>query len=64
LNKTDIRAGKDAYNRKKGIAKLEKPYKTGVVNKENINKRRYNKFLEFTIKMNTSQKHYSLRNVD
>jgi transposase len=48
LSYTDKRARKDAYNRKKGIARLEKSYRTGVVNKENINKRGYNKFLELT----------------
>jgi len=46
LSYTDKRARKDAYNRKKGIVRLEKSYKSGVVNKENINKRGYNKFLE------------------
>lgn len=46
LSYTDKRARKDAYNRKKGIIRLEKSYKSGVVNKENINKRGYNKFLE------------------
>jgi hypothetical protein len=46
LSYTDKRARKDACNRRKGIARLEKSYKSGVVNKENINKRGYNKFLE------------------
>lgn len=42
---TDDRAGKDAYNREKGIRRLEKAYKRGTLTKDNINKRGYNKFL-------------------
>ncbi len=40
------RAGKDAHNREKGIRRLEKAYKAGHLNKENINRRGYNKFLD------------------
>lgn len=43
---TDDRAKKDAYNRDKGIRRLEKAYRTGKLTKENFNKRGYNKFLE------------------
>ena len=39
------RARKDAYNRDKGIRRLEKAYKRGTLTKDNINKRGYNKFL-------------------
>ena len=42
---TDDRAKKDAYNREKGIRRLEKAYKHGALTKSNINKRGYNKFL-------------------
>ncbi len=42
---TDDRAKKDAYNREKGIRRLEKAYKHGALTKCNINKRGYNKFL-------------------
>ena len=35
----------DAYNREKGIRRLEKAYKLGALTKGNINKRCYNKFL-------------------
>ena len=42
---TDERAKKDAYNREKGIRRLEKAYKHGALTKGNINKRCYNKFL-------------------
>ena len=36
---TDDRAKKDAYNREKGIRRLEKAYKHGALTKGNINKR-------------------------
>ena len=42
---TDDRARKDAYNREKGIRRLEKAYRRGTLTKDNINKRGYNKFL-------------------
>ena len=37
----DDRAKKDAYNREKGIRRLEKAYKHGALTKGNINKRGY-----------------------
>lgn len=43
---SDDRAGKDRYNREKGIRKLEKRIKTGRLNKSGINNRGYNKFLK------------------
>lgn len=43
---TDDRARKDAYNRDKGIRRLEKAYRTGRLTKDNFNKRDYNKFLD------------------
>ena len=39
------REKKDAYNRNKGLKRLEKSYHKGILTKENINKRGYNKFL-------------------
>jgi transposase len=42
------RAKKDAYNRDKGLKRLEKEYESGSVTKEKINKRGYNKFLEIS----------------
>ncbi len=45
---TDDRARKDAYNRAKGLRRLEKAYKRGNLTKEHINKRGYNKFLEIS----------------
>ena len=43
---SEKRATKDSYNRQKGIERLEKSYKSGKVNKKNINQRGYNKFLK------------------
>lgn len=43
---TEKRAHKDAYNREKGIRRLEKAYNRGTLTKDNINKRGYNKFLK------------------
>jgi len=42
------RAKKDAYNREKGIRRLEKEYGSGTVTKNKMNKRGYNKFLEMS----------------
>ena len=43
---TSDRAKKDAYNREKGVRRLEKSYKRGKLTKDSINKRGYNKFLD------------------
>lgn len=43
---TEDRARKDAYNRDKGIRRLEKAYRRGTLTKDNINRRGYNKFLK------------------
>lgn len=43
---SEDRARKDAYNRSKGIQRLEKAYARGTLTKENINRRGYNKFLK------------------
>jgi hypothetical protein len=43
---SDLRAKKDRYNRGKWVKRLQKAYKTEQITKENINKRRYNKFLK------------------
>jgi transposase len=45
---SEKRAKKDAYNREKGIRRLEKDYKNGSITKDKINKRGYNKFLEIS----------------
>ncbi len=46
LGYSEKRNKKDAYNREKGIKRLEKEYKSGVITKDKINKRGYNKFLK------------------
>ena len=51
---TDNRARKDAYNREKGVRRLEKAYRNGKLSKENINRRGYNKFLEMKDKVKVS----------
>ncbi len=45
---SENRAKKERYNRDHGIKRLEKEYKNGKINKENINKRGYNKFLKLS----------------
>ena len=42
------RAANDAKNREKGVERLEKSYKSGILTKANVNKRGYNKFLEIS----------------
>ena len=42
------RAKKDAFNREKGIKRLEKTYQSTTITKDKINKRGYNKFLEIS----------------
>lgn len=42
------RARKDAFNREKGVKRLQNAFKSGKIKKENINKRGYNKFLTIT----------------
>jgi transposase len=45
---SENRAKKDSYNRTKGVRRLKAAYKSGLITKENINKRGYNKFLEIS----------------
>jgi transposase len=40
------RAKKDAYNRKRGLQKLEQSIRSGRLNKQHINNRGYNKYLQ------------------
>lgn len=62
---TDDRAKKDAYNRDKGIKRLEKAYRTGRLTKDNFNKRGYNKFLDLqgdaTVTINYDKLHEDAR---
>jgi len=48
LGYSEQRAKKDSYNREKGVKRLEKEYKSGLITKDKINKRGYNKFLEIS----------------
>lgn len=45
LSCTEKRAKKDAYNREKGLARLQKKVRTGQLTKQHINNRGYNKYL-------------------
>jgi len=46
------RAIKDAYNRKRGLDRLEKQVKAGKLTKSNINNKGYNKYLKLTGEVN------------
>jgi len=58
---SEKRAKKDKYNREKGVKRLQKAYKSGTMNKENINKRGYNKFLDISdnVKVSINQQKIS-----
>ncbi len=45
VNYSASRAKKDTYNRKRGLARLEKQIKSGKLTKSHINNRGYNKYL-------------------
>ena len=47
-NYSDSRAAKDAYNRRRGLTRLEKQIKKNRLTKSNINNRGYNKYLKLT----------------
>ena len=46
VNYSAKRATKDAYNRKRGLTRLEKQVKSGKLTKSNINNKGYNKYLK------------------
>jgi transposase len=46
INYSDKRAGKDRFNRQRGLKRLEKQIKSGKLTKSNINNRGYNKYLK------------------
>ena len=46
IHYSDKRAKKDAYNRKRGLERLEKKVKQGRLTKSSINNRGYNKYLQ------------------
>lgn len=43
---SEARAKKNAHNREKGVARLQKAYAKGTLTKDKVNKRGYNKFLD------------------
>lgn len=45
---SENRAKKDAYNRARGVERLQKAYKSGKLTKDQVNRRGYNKFLEIS----------------
>lgn len=49
---TKSRAKKDAYNRERGLKRLEKRINSGKLTKSNINNRGYNKYLKLTGEIN------------
>lgn len=48
VNYSSNRAAKDAYNRKRGLTRLEKQVKSGKLTKSNINNKGYNKYLKLS----------------
>ncbi len=48
LGYSEKRSKKDAHNRDKGVKRLEKEYSKGLITKDKINKRGYNKFLQIS----------------
>lgn len=48
VNYSTARASRDEYNRKRGLARLEKQVKAGKLTKSNINNRGYNKYLKLS----------------
>jgi transposase len=51
VNYSAARAAKDAYNRKRGLTRLEKQVRTGRLTKSSINNKGYNKYLRLTGKL-------------
>ncbi len=58
------RATKDAYNRKRGLIRLEKQIKAGKLTKSNINNRGYNKYLKLTGEVNIEIDYQKYNNDD
>jgi len=48
VNYSSQRASKDAYNRQRGLSRLEKQINAGKLTKSNINNKGYNKYLKMT----------------
>ena len=48
VNYSHVRAAKDAYNRRRGLTRLEKQVKSGRLTKSSINNKGYNKYLKMS----------------
>jgi transposase len=48
VNYSSVRAAKDAYNRRRGLTRLEKQVKSGRLTKSSINNKGYNKYLKMS----------------
>lgn len=61
VNYSGVRASKDAYNRQRGLHRLEKLIKTGKLTKSNINNKGYNKYLKMVgeVKIEIDYEKYS-----
>jgi transposase len=64
VNYSNIRASKDAYNRQRGLHRLEKLIKAGKLTKSNINNKGYNKYLKMIgdVKIEIDYEKYSKDN--
>lgn len=54
LSCTEKRARKDAHNRQRGLARLQKRMASGRLTKQNINNRGYNKYLKMEVEVTIS----------
>ena len=61
IGHSEKRAKKDKYNREKGVKRLNAAYKSGIITKENVNKRGYNKFLEISDNVKVTINHRKIR---
>jgi len=61
VNYSNVRASKDAYNRQRGLHRLEKLIKAGRLTKSNINNKGYNKYLKMIgdVKIEINYEKYS-----
>jgi len=65
VNYSSRRASKDAYNRQRGLSRLEKQINAGRLTKSNINNKGYNKYLKMTgdVKIEIDYEKYSNDNL-
>lgn len=65
VNYSSHRASNDAYNRQRGLSRLEKQINAGKLTKSNINNKGYNKYLKMTgdVKIEIDYEKYSNDNI-